>query len=104
MRYSWRALCLLHVLSVLAVCTSARSWQENNATTNLLVRRASSVFAFTSPKANHSKKSHHKGHAVHPAPGPSSNISETCTGAGCIFNVMTFNAVGDGITDDTKVD
>ncbi|KAG0607609.1 hypothetical protein M758_8G042300 [Ceratodon purpureus] len=106
MTYSWRALCLFHILSVSAICTGARSWQEKDIiATNVQVRSASSVFAFTSSKGKHSKKPHHKrdDEPVDPAPGPSS-IWEPCTTKGCIFNVLTFNAVGDGITDDTKVD
>lgn len=115
MTFPWRALCLLHVLPILIpLCTTATSWQERDLITTRLHESKS-------PKLRHWKKSHHHKRdawtvdqappspapspAPIPAPSPSAQGNETCTTeAGCIFNVMTFDAVGDGITDDTKVD
>lgn len=114
MTYRRRVLCLLYVLAVVPSCVRVRSWQETEEITMSRLGKRSSGFAFTSSeahKAPHAKKPHekkvphHKRNAgwVEGAPGPSSHEGKACMGEGCTYDVMAFNAVGDGITDDTKV-
>ncbi|XP_024402435.1 polygalacturonase At1g48100 isoform X2 [Physcomitrium patens] len=113
MTYRRRVLCLLYVLAVVPSCVRVRSWQETEEITMSRLGKRSSGFAFTSSeahKAPHAKKPHekkvphHKRDAgwVEGAPGPSSHEGKACMGEGCTYDVMAFNAVGDGITDDTK--